>query len=54
MGRGWEHFWAEGTRLEPNAPQPGEAEWRGRAIELVERADPQQDVAPSAQTSLFD
>jgi replication-associated recombination protein RarA len=32
MRRGWEHFWTDGTWLEPHAEQPGETEWRERAM----------------------
>lgn len=51
-GRGWEHFWTEGAQLHPHAEQPGEAEYRARAIEAVEKpALP--DETPGDQGALF-
>ena len=40
LGKGWDDFWTEGTRLEPHEEQPGEAEWRERAIAAVARDAP--------------
>jgi replication-associated recombination protein RarA len=54
MRRGWEHFWTEGTRLEPHAEQPREAEWRERAIVAVERCPALPDDEAPAQGALFE
>jgi hypothetical protein len=53
MGKGWDEFWTEGTRLHPHAEQPGEAQWRERAIEAVKR-DALPDCESPAQTQLFE
>ena len=49
-----EHFWTEGTRLEPHAEQPGEAGWRQRAMAAVERGQALPDEEAPAQDALFD
>ena len=54
MGRGWQHFWEEGTQLEPLAEQPDEAEWRRKAMVAVEATDPLPDEEHPAQGALFD
>ncbi len=54
MRKGWADFWTEGTRLEPHAEQPGEAEWRQRAMAAVERGQALPDEESPAQGALFD
>lgn len=36
LGRGWGHFFSEGTQLANHDAQPGEEEYRGRARAVVE------------------
>jgi replication-associated recombination protein RarA len=54
MGRGWDHFWTEGTQLVPHAEQPGEAAYREQAMAAVETIGPLPDADSPAQGSLFD
>jgi replication-associated recombination protein RarA len=36
-GRGWKHFFEEGTRLEPLAEVPGESEYKKLAIDSIKK-----------------
>jgi hypothetical protein len=53
LGKGWDDFWTEGIRLEPHEEQPGEAEWRERAIAAVARDAP-PDEPPGSEAQLFE
>jgi replication-associated recombination protein RarA len=54
LGRGTEHFFAEGTRLEPFAPVVDEERWRDRARQAIEAGGPLPDEVPPDQGALFD
>jgi replication-associated recombination protein RarA len=54
MGRGVEHFVAEGSRLERHEPVDGEAEYRELAAAALEAGGPLGDAETPAQTTLFE
>lgn len=50
LGRGWEHFWEEGTRLANEAGLEGETEWKEQARKVTEKTG---DVPSGKQVKLF-